>query len=313
MQKINRNLYINNILIALLKSCRPQQWTKNILVFAALLFSFLFDSDIFLNCLYAFASFCCISSSIYLFNDIKDISKDKLHPKKKYRPIARGDLPLNLAKKFSFLLAIISLILGFLISVKFLIIIFFYIVIQLAYCIKLKKVPILDILCIASGFLLRAIAGVISLGIGFSPWFMLTIGLLALFIAVEKRKSELNLYLKNKILTRDILKSYSIPLLERYESLLASSTLISYSLWASGPSLNGAQSPWMVLSIPFVLVGIFRYQYISDPKISKMRKGRFKYISTENPELILLFDNGIRCIITGWLITVIFVGLFLYS
>ena len=313
MQRIKTNFNTNKLFLSLLKSCRPQQWTKNLLVFAALLFSFVFDSDVFINCSLAFISFCCISSSIYLFNDIKDISKDKLHPKKRNRPIAKGELPLFIAKNTSFLLAIISLIIGYLISTKLLIIIFIYIIIQISYCIKLKKVPILDILCIASGFLLRAVSGVITLGKGFSPWFMLTIGLLALFIAVEKRKTELNFYFKKNILTRDILKRYSIPLLERYESLLASSTFISYSLWAAGPSLNGAQSPWMSLSIPFVLVGIFRYQYISDSFISKGRKDKSRYISTENPELILLFDNGIRFIILGWLITVFFVGVFLYK
>ena len=104
MQNINLNLNINNLFIALLKSCRPQQWTKNLLVFAALLFSFIFDADVLLNCILAFLSFCCISSSIYLFNDIRDISKDKLHPKKRYRPIAKGELNLNIAQNVYFLL-----------------------------------------------------------------------------------------------------------------------------------------------------------------------------------------------------------------
>lgn len=309
MEKINHDLSIKFISLALLKSCRPRQWTKNILIFAVILFSFVFNKIVFFNCFLAFISFCCISSAIYIFNDIKDISKDKLHPTKRFRPIAKGDLPLNIAINSSLLLAIVSLIFGYFISIKFLIIIITYGIIQIAYCIKLKKEPILDVLCIASGFLLRALSGVVSSDISFSPWFILTVGLLALFLAIEKRKAELNFYIKEDILTREILKKYSIPLLERYESLLASSTFISYSLWAAGPSLNGAQSSWMLLSIPFVLLGIFRYQFISDNKISKIRKISGKYISTENPELILLHDKGIRFIILGWLTIVISVGL----
>ena len=240
-----------------------------------------------------------------------DISKDKLHPKKKFRPIANGDLPIYIAIKSSILLAFTSLIIGYLIPFKFFLIIISYAIIQISYCLKLKKVPILDVLCIASGFMLRALSGVTASEIGFSPWFILTIGLLALFLAVEKRKAELNFYIKESILTREILNKYTLPLLERYENLLATSTFISYSLWAAGPSLNGAQSSWMLLSIPFVLIGIFRYQFISDNKISSIRKANGKYISTENPELILLYDKGIRFSIIGWLFTIICVGLFL--
>ena len=311
MEKINPNLRTKIIALSLFKSCRPKQWTKNILIFAVILFSFIFNKLVFINCLLGFISFCFISSAIYLFNDIKDISKDRLHPQKKFRPIPNGNLPIRIAIKSSIFLAFIGFILGYLISFKFLIIIIIYVTIQIAYCLRLKKEPILDVLCIASGFMLRALSGVVASEIGFSPWFILTIGLLALFLAVEKRKAELNFYIKESVLTREILDKYTLPLLERYENLLATSTFISYSLWAAGPSLNGAQSSWMLLSLPFVLIGIFRYQFISDNQISIIRKANGKYISTENPELILLHDKGIRFSIIGWLITIIFVGIFL--
>ena len=227
MKRIKPNLRTKNITVALLKSCRPKQWTKNILIFAVILFSFIFNKLVFINCLLGFISFCFISSSIYLFNDIKDISKDKIHPQKKFRPIANGDLPIDIAIKSSILFAFISLIFGYLISFKFLLIIIIYGIIQIAYCLRLKKEPILDVLCIASGFMLRALSGVVASEIGFSPWFILTIGLLALFLAVEKRKAELNFYIKESILTREILDKYTLPLLERYENLLATSTFIS--------------------------------------------------------------------------------------
>ena len=311
MEKLHPDLRTKIIALSLFKSCRPKQWTKNFLIFAVILFSFIFDKLVFINCLLGFISFCFISSAIYLFNDIKDISKDKLHPQKKFRPIPNGDLPIDIAIKSSILLAITSIIFGYLISFKFFIIIIIYGIIQIAYSLRLKKVPILDVLCIGSGFMLRALSGVAASEIGFSPWFILTIGLLALFLAIEKRKAELNFYIKESILTREILNKYTLPLLERYENLLATSTFISYSLWAAGPSLNGAPSSWMLLSIPFVLIGIFRYQFISDNQISIIRKANGKHISTENPELILLHDKGIRLSIIGWLITIIFVGLFL--
>ena len=159
---------------------------------------------------------------------------------------------------------------------------------------------------------MRAISGVIASGLNFSPWFILTIGLLALFLAVEKRKAELIFYKETSILTRETLEKYSLPLLQRYESLLSSSTFISYSLWAAGPSLNGASSPWMLLSIPFVLLGIFRYLFISDPEVSKNLSSKGISLSTENPELILIYDSGIRNLIIFWIITIVLIGIFFH-
>ena len=308
-------LHKNNlwfIFLSLLKACRPIQWTKNLLVFAVILFSFKLNKLILINSFYAFISFCFISSAIYLINDIRDIRKDKLHPKKRYRPIPKGDISLNLVKFSSIFLATLGLFIGYLISIKFLLIIIIYGVIQILYCIRLKKEPLLDIICIASGFLLRAISGVIASGLNFSPWFILTIGLLALFLAVEKRKAELIFYKETSILTRETLEKYSLPLLQRYESLLSSSTFISYSLWAAGPSLNGASSPWMLLSIPFVLLGIFRYLFISDPEVSKNLSSKGISLSTENPELILIYDSGIRNLIIFWIITIVLIGIFFH-
>ena len=296
------------LISSLLRACRPRQWTKNFLVFAAPLFSFQFDPIIWFNSLIAFIAFCIISAAIYLFNDIQDIENDKTHPTKRFRPIASGSLPISIAFFSSLFFALISITLGLIISIKLGLIILIYGLIQIAYCLRLKKEPLLDILCIASGFLLRALAGVLASGLSFSPWFILTVALLALFLAVEKRKAELRYYKKSSILTRQVLKRYSLPLLLRFESLLASSAFISYSLWAAGPSLNGAISQWMLLSTPFVLIGIFRYQLISDPEEYERRQLRGKTITTEKPEEILLGDKGIKLTILGWLVTVFIIG-----
>ena len=312
MKAIISKINLLSLLVSFFKAIRPLQWSKNLLVFASLLFSFQFNQYIFLKSFYGFISFCFVSSAIYLFNDIRDISKDKLHPIKRFRPIASGKISKLFAKISSLTLGLISLKIAYLISYQFLFIILLYILIQIAYCIRLKREPLLDIFCISSGFLLRAIAGLVATELRFSPWFILTIGLLALFLAVEKRKAELLYYKKTFVLTRDILSSYSLPLLLRYESLLVSGTFISYSLWAAGPSLNGASTPWMLVTLPFVLMGLFRYQFISDPEISEIRKLNGKFITTENPELILIHDKAIRLVVFLWLLTVLIVGIIFY-
>ncbi len=184
-----------------------------------------------------------------------------------------------------------------------------YALIQLAYCLHLKRQPLLDILCIASGFLLRAIAGVLGAGIGFSPWFLLTVGLLALFLAVEKRKAELRRVESSGILTRRVLQRYSLPLLLRLESLVSTSAFMSYALWAAGPALRGASTSWMLLTVPFVLVGIFRYQLLSDPEEATRRLEESPQRSSEKPEEILLGDRGIQLTLLGWLLSVVIVGL----
>jgi decaprenyl-phosphate phosphoribosyltransferase len=180
--------------------------------------------------------------------------------------------------------------------------------IQVAYCLRLKRLPLLDLFCIASGFLLRAIAGVVAAGLGFAPWFLLTVGLLALFLAIEKRKAELRVSQDRGVLTRHVLQRYSLPLLLRLESLVATRAFMSYSLWAAGPTLNGAPSSWMLLTVPFVLVGIFRHQLLSDPDESERRRTLHPNHATEKPEDILPGDRGIQLTLMAWLVTATVIG-----
>ena len=301
---IKTNSFIKSLVIA----CRPNQWTKNFLVLAAPLFAFQFTLEVWINSAIAFIAFCLISGAIYLFNDVQDIQNDRAHPTKKLRPIPKGDISTRTAIFFSTILSSLSILIGLAISIKLGIVICLYAFIQIIYCIRLKKEPLLDLLCISSGFLLRAISGVLASDLTFSPWFILTVGLLSLFLAVEKRKAELRYYQKSGILTRKVLKRYSLALLLRFEGLLSSSAFITYSLWAAGPALNGAISSWMLLSIPFVLFGIFRYQLISDPEEYERRKLLGKSLTSERPEEILLSDQGIKITILGWLITIFIIG-----
>lgn len=293
----------------LLKACRPRQWTKNALVFAAPLFSFRLDPPVWGASLVAFAGFCAISSAIYLLNDVLDVAADRAHPSKRFRPIASGQVSRPLALACAALLAITSLGIGALVSPALTAVLLVYGLIQVGYCLRLKREPLLDLFCIASGFLLRASAGGLAASLPISPWFLLTVGLLALFLAVEKRKAELRICLDRGVVTRRVLERYSLPLLLRLESLVSTSAFMSYSLWAAGPALQGATTSWMLLSVPFVLVGIFRYQLLSDPDEAERRALHAPDRTSEKPEEILLGDRGIKLTLLGWLITVVAVAI----
>jgi len=297
------------LLQSLITGCRPRQWTKNLLVYASALFSFRLNPSIWWASTEALLAFCLISSAVYLLNDVIDREADRAHPIKCHRPIASGSLPVPIALIAAALVAILSLAVGASVSPGLAAVIAGYAVIQMAYCLSLKRQPLLDLFCIASGFLLRALAGLMATGLGASPWFLLTIGLLALFLAVEKRKAELRISLDRGVVTRQVLLRYSLPLLQRLESLVASSAFMAYSLWSAGPTLRGASTSWMLLTVPFVIAGIFRYQLLSDPEEIERRCVHYPERNSEKPEEILLGDRGIQLTLLGWLATVIVVGM----
>lgn len=301
----SQGLHLPPLLIA----CRPRQWPKNLLVFAAPLFAFRFEAELLWRTAGALVAFCLISSAIYLLNDCLDVASDRAHPSKRRRPIAAGQVSVPTALATAALLATLSLCLAAGISSMLAAVVALYGLIQTGYCLWLKRMPLLDLFCIASGFLLRAIAGVVAGGFGFSPWFLLTVGLLALFLAIEKRKAELRVAQDRGVITRAVLERYSLPLLLRLESLVATSAFMSYSLWAAGPALNGASTTWMLLTVPFALVGIFRYQLLSDPEEAERRRLMAPERTSEKPEEILLGDLGIQLTLGAWLLTVVVVGL----
>jgi decaprenyl-phosphate phosphoribosyltransferase len=292
-----------------LLSLRPQQWTKNLIVFAAPLFAFDLNLSALLGSSIAFLCFCSLSSSFYLINDIADVESDRLHPVKCKRPIASGLVPIPMAWLMALLLMVISLIAGGWLSYILLVILIAYGVLQVAYNLKFKRVPILDIFVIAAGFVLRASAGGIATDIAISPWFILCTIMLSLFLAIEKRKSELRLALAGKSKPRSVLKQYSLPFLSRMESTVTTGTIIAYSLWSAGPVLQGASTKWMMLTIPFVMYGIFRYQFLSDPR-EVIDQDTSLRITTERPEQVLLQDIPILTTVLGWMITTFFILLF---
>lgn len=291
---------------AYLLALRPQQWTKNLIVFAAPLFAFDLNLSVLLRSSVAFLCFCALSSSFYLINDIADVESDRLHPVKCKRPIASGLVPIPMAWLMALLLAIVSFAAGGGLSHGLLLIIVAYGVLQVTYNLKFKRVPILDIFVIAAGFVLRASAGGVATDIAISPWFFLCTIMLALFLAIEKRKSELRLALAGKSKPRSVLKQYSLPLLSRMESTVTTGTIITYSLWSAGPVLQGASTQWMMLTIPFVMYGIFRYQFLSDPR-EVIDQDTFQGITTERPEQVLLKDIPILITVLSWMMTTLFI------
>jgi decaprenyl-phosphate phosphoribosyltransferase len=293
----------------LVASCRPRQWNKNLVVFAAPLFAFRFEAAVWLPAAGALVAFCLISSAIYLLNDCLDVASDRAHPSKRYRPIAAGLVSVPAALTTAAVLSVVSLTLAAWITSALAGVVLLYGLIQVGYCLQLKRQPLLDLFCIASGFLLRAIAGAVAAMLPPSPWFLLTVGLLALFLAIEKRKAELRVAQDRGMITRKVLERYSLPLLLRLESLVATSAFVSYALWAAGPALNGAHTSWMLLTVPFVLVGIFRYQLLSDPEEAERRLSIYPDRTSEKPEEILLGDRGIQVTLAGWLVTTVMVGL----
>jgi len=248
------------MLKALIKAMRPRQWTKNGFVFFALIFDKqLFSLGPFLRTLVGFFLFCLISSAVYLLNDISDIEADRQHPEKKHRPLASGELPIGMAQSAAFILTLTSLSLGYLLEPVFAGILALYFVINLLYSRWLKHVPIIDVLIISSGFVLRVAAGVALITVErFSPWlYMLTI-LFSLYIGLGKRRAEMDLLAEDASAHRKVLDGYTIPLLDQYITIVSGMTIVAYSLYTfSAPNLPENHS--MMLTIPFVVYGIFRY------------------------------------------------------
>ncbi|NEQ37997.1 MAG: decaprenyl-phosphate phosphoribosyltransferase [Okeania sp. SIO3I5] len=311
----NCNLdFKNGTLKAYLMSLRPNQWTKNLLVFAAPLLAFQINLSSFSSTLIAFCLFCLISSSFYLLNDVKDLESDRQHPVKCNRPIAAGYVSVPIAVAMASFFILVSLGFSWFYNSSLGAVLTCYSLIQVAYNLKLKQVPLLDIACIANGFVLRACAGFVVTHTYPSPWFLIFIAMLALFLAIEKRKAELQmLQIQGKIGTREVLKLYSLPLLNRMESIVATGAVMSYAIWCSGWNSSsdscGVQTPWTILTLPFVLYGIFRYQLLGDSpaEVDQVQKHpehlKVDNQKTEVPDRILLSDNHIKYTIIAWLIT----------
>jgi 4-hydroxybenzoate polyprenyltransferase len=287
---------LKNIIISL----RPYQWSKNLLVFAALLFSgnIFVLQDIKLS-LFTFILFSLASGSIYLFNDILDQKEDAIHPAKKLRPVASGKLAIKYAASASLIICVCSIIGSFIVS-QFLPYIFIgYITITVLYTIKLKHIVIVDILIVAIGFVLRAIAGAVAISVKISPWLLVCTLFLALFIVIGKRRHEFVLLQENAADHRKILKEYNLLLLDQMIVVVTAASIVSYALYTlDNNTIEKFQTEHLVYTIPFVILGMFRYFFL----IYKKNLG-------DRPEKILFNDKGILITLLLWIVTV---GIIIY-
>ncbi|HDK7138835.1 TPA: decaprenyl-phosphate phosphoribosyltransferase [Clostridium botulinum] len=239
---------------------RPKQWIKNFFVFAAIIFSGNLTNEIILkNNIITFILFCLTSSTIYILNDIVDLEKDKKHPEKKNRPLPSG----RVSKSTAIIMNIVILFTVLFCSYKFvdykiMYIYVLYIVMNIFYCFKLKNVVILDVMVITFGFVLRMESGSLATKVSVSPWLFLCTILLSLFLALNKRKSEIITLKDNRGSHRKILEEYSVELIDNMLTIVTPSILISYCIY----TFSSVQSKRMMYTIPFVLYGIFRYQYL---------------------------------------------------
>lgn len=251
------------ILRALFSAMRPRQWTKNGFVFAALIFDGqLFNLDSLLRSLLALVCFCLISSTGYLINDLADIEKDRQHPTKRLRPLAAGVLPPWVAIAAAVLFVAICLPVAYRLDGLFSTILFGYLALTLSYTFYLKHIVIVDLIVVATGFVLRVAGGVAVIRVArFSPWMYVCMALLALFMIMGKRRHELTLLTDSAAHHRAILEDYTVRFLDEMIAMVTASLVMAYSLYTfSAPNMPANHT--MMLTIPFVIYGLFRYLYL---------------------------------------------------
>jgi 4-hydroxybenzoate polyprenyltransferase len=252
------------VFIQIIRSLRPQQWIKNVAIFAAVVFARKFtDPSLVLRTAGAFAAFCLVSSSHYIFNDLMDIEEDRLHPVKSKRPLASGRLKKGPAVAAMLVLGAAGLGLAAWISLPFFLMCAGYLVLQVLYSVRLKHVVILDVFVVAAGFVIRVLAGAIVIRVLISSWLLICTMLLSLFLAMGKRRHEI-VFLEGEAPNhRPILKEYTTNFLDQMISVVTASTLVAYCLYTiSEETVAKLGTRNMILTVPFVLYGIFRYLYL---------------------------------------------------
>jgi len=284
-----------------LRSLRPEQWTKNLFVFAGVLFGgHLLDVPAMARAIAAFVIFCALSGVVYIFNDLADRAADQRHPLKRLRPIASGHLSPSTAMIAAMVLGIGALVAALLLSPLFAVAASGYVVLLVLYSLVLKHLVIIDALTIAAGFVLRAAAGALAVFVPISHWLLVCTTLLALFLVLSKRRHELTLLADGAITHRPILEEYSPYLLDQMIAVVTASTLVAYSVYAtSTETAERLNTTRLGLTIPFVLYGIFRYLYL----VHQKRAGG-------SPADLLLTDRPLLICVGLWALSV---ALILYS
>jgi 4-hydroxybenzoate polyprenyltransferase len=287
-------------LIGLLRTLRPKQWTKNVLfIFPAILFDGkLFDMEALSRVVAACVLLCFVAGTVYIINDLVDIERDRQHPRKKNRPIPSGQLPIPFAIASAIFIPVVSLIAAFSFSPRLAFVLFAYLVLQILYSFVLKHIVLIDIMTITAGFVLRIAAGVVVISVtNFSPWLYACGALLALFLAIGKRRQELITLGENAANTRPIFKDYNLLLLDNLLQMVLTSVLIAYILYTiEAPTRMFANQNIALITVPFVMYALFRYMYL----IHVRGEG-------SAPEEVLLRDRPLQITILLWGLTFIFI------
>lgn len=268
---------------------RPIQWTKNAVVLAGLVFSGnVGNVDLLTNALITLVAFCLVSSSMYIFNDWHDRDEDRHHPTKRFRPIASGEVPADRALGLGLAVLGLSLVLAAMVSIEVVVVILAYAVLMICYSLWFRETPFLDALVIATGFLLRALAGTIAVGVSISTWLFLCTLLLSLLLALGKRRSDLSLLRVEGSPVRPTLAAYARLNLNRWLICIGIATVLAYLLYALAVPTYGRSTP-MLITVPFVALAIWRYLYLA----IVMNKGG-------SPERLLFRDHPLLLCIVGW-------------
>jgi 4-hydroxybenzoate polyprenyltransferase len=268
-----------------IKLLRPKQWIKNSFVLAALLFAVkFFDPTYLTKALWATLSFCMISSVIYVFNDIIDMEKDRHHPKKKFRPIAAGIVTRLEAVFIIIIMLPLSILIGLKLGLPFLATILLYVINNILYTFYIKHVVILDVMSIAGGFILRVAGGALAINVMISPWILLCTLLLSLFLGFSKRRHEIITLEEDAQKHRKILDEYSVDFIDNMLSIVTATVVMSYSLYTFNKNI------YLMITIPFVLYGIFRYQYVV-----------YKKMEGGSPEETVVSDKPLLIDILMWI------------
>ncbi len=298
---MTKNTKHKTTMLDIVKAMRPKQWTKNAVVLAAFIFAFWDKSqDLTLQgglikIIPAVLIFCLVSSGIYIVNDIRDIESDRIHPNKRFRPIAAGNIPIKTARALATVLLIGGLISAWILSVPFFVVVSIYIIMQIIYSAGLKHIALVDVFVIATGFVLRAIAGAVVLNVKISPWLLICTFILALFLALCKRRHEIISLKSDDATQRKSLNSYDARLLDQLISISAGATIVFYSIYTLWPdTVDKFGTNALSFTIPFVIFGIFRYLDLA----YRQEKG-------DRPDKILLTDIPIMTTVALYGITVI--------
>lgn len=286
-------------IIGLIRTMRPKQWTKNGIIYAGLVFDGqLLVPDSFLRVTVSFILLCLVSSTIYIVNDLVDIESDRQHPRKRKRPLPSGQLPVPLAIAASVIIPIVAVGMALLYSPAFALVLVMYLVLHLAYSFRLKHIVILDVLSITAGFILRVAAGVVVIQVAqFSPWLYGCAGMLALFLAIGKRRQELLELADQAGSIRVIFKHYNLALLDDMLRIAMIITMMSYLLYTiEAPSALLEGTNLALLTTPFVLYGMFRYLYLIHVKGEGSA-----------PDEVLLKDRPLQVTLLLWGLTFVII------